>query len=217
MDRYYSNFEVDDVCYLVEQTNPLKIKWDGEYIGDVSRAIKKMPVVGRTKLYYNSFGSFFMLEKRSTLARRINCMIEIFKLNNRRFHWCKYRGKNFFMKEAYPDDESYISINTKRKYSLDRVLIILFHWILGISGRIIERDMDEFGTIEYFSCGPYKLNHKTSFMTLDQMKHIFKSVKHKKELGSFFNSKEKIDKLFDYLHVKNRWWYLEIVRRIRLI
>lgn len=204
---------IDETQRICKETSSIEITWNEEDKGNILKKLTKVPSISSTKIYYNSCGYYFFLEMINDISCSVLKLCRIFDIPIRRFHTGTMRKKDYFMFECLPEHENFIKIKLKEEIAEEVKLIAVFHWIIGVKGKILCRSTES--EVEFFSCSPYILDYRKSDFSDSKFKKLVPDRNTKISFGNFFYSK--IDRVENYLNKKSRWWFLEIYKRIKLL
>lgn len=200
---------IDETKRIVKITNPLTLSWEYEYIGNMTSYLAKVPSIRGTKVYYNVSGYYFFLETFNEISNLIVKMMEIYEIDVRNYNIVKMMSREYFIFECYPEEET---IFKKRIFNEKEKTITIFHWLLGIKGRILIRRIG--GQIETYSCGPYVLDYEKTDFTDCEIRELFESKSEMRKYGEFFTKNVENTR---QLLAKHYNWFLKINDRMKIL
>ena len=200
----------DETRRICKRTEPLFFDWKtNEDLGNLTSYLTKVPSINGTKIYYNESGHYFFVELIKIETEYVLKMMKIFELNVRRYRTCTMRSRNYFLFETFPNHEYFVK--TKENIPRNEKIVRIFHWILGLKGKVLFRTFED----EFFSCGPYIVDYPGTILKKAEIDRLFEN---KNEMRSFSDMfLYKMDDIRMMFGKKNRAWFVEISKRVRLL
>lgn len=191
----------------------LRTELNEDFVGNVTKYIRKVASNAKTRIYTDYCGRFFKLEKFNTLTYKIMELMKIYDIKTRRYSTCVYRNRTYFMFESYPKSERYVRTANFTIFDFDNSLLVLFMWVFCLKCRYIIREM---GITEIFPCEVYGINPEASEFTKIDIKRFLRCEKSVRiKIFECLTCPKKVSKISEILD--NRYWYIEVKKRIAII
>ena len=194
----------------------LDVNWNGEFIGEVSNFLNKLPSVRGTKLFvmYPS-NRYVVLQKYDTKTHIIELIKRIYEMPMIPYVLCKFKNKDYIMYQYIPFNEIQYTLWKKKKDEItdeERVIFFL-HWMLGVRGKFISAyHKDRYITL---SNGKYSnIDYEKTEMKPATINKFFGTYRNFQRVALFFNDDEKMDAIRSLMTTENYWWFQEIQRRV---
>ena len=207
-----------DVAVFVKKLWIFDIEWNGQYIGRIDHLANRVSSTCTSLVFYCNRGFFFMLEKYDEFSHYIEILKCLFDLPLRPFNICKYRCRKYFMFLTFPDNENEFKISKYKPFEISdgQRLIGIFHWILGVKGKMWRyKDNQEY---IFMSRGPYEFDYdKYDFKKIELAKYL-PDLETKYKFHLFFSQPDKLNMISEFLSDNGmRNWFNEITKKIRIL
>lgn len=209
------------VCF-VKNTVDSYFEWTGNFIGDLTKSLNKVPALKRKNLFYlYPTQQYVILEKYDTKTHIVELIKQIYKLNMIPYNLCIYKKRHYFMYRYIPFSQTEYSPNKKKidQINDDERKIFVLHWILGIKGKYTRIDIPSdknniMGNIT-ISKGKYTdINYEKNDFSSAAIHRYFYGLDHLKSIISEFKNEDDLEKIRCLFSQENYWWYQEIEKRL---
>ncbi len=194
--------------------------WTGDYIGEISGFISKIPAVKGNNLYFvNGLNQYVILKKYNTRTHIIEMIKRIYQLPIIPYNLCNYKNRAYFVYLYTPFNEIEYTLWKRKKDEItdgERIIFFL-HWILGVRGKIVRAYINGSNSDSIIlSNGSYsEIDYSKNDITQAKISRYFDSYTVFQSVGSFFYDEVKIQYIRDLMNDQNYWWFQEIERRIK--
>jgi hypothetical protein len=196
-----------------------EIKWFTN-LGDIKKYVIKQKTDKRMRLYLFK-NQYIIMYQYKPLIHYVELIKNIVGINCINISFCNLVSKLQIAYESFPYyDYSYSNTELLKKTNIndEERNIYIFHWILGIRGKIMIR-LTKDGYF-YYSSPPYNcLNLEIKQFTKNVLNKLFSGLSQydeiKRIISSLFNL-DKLEKIYYLLVDKNFEWYTVIKKRINL-
>lgn len=208
---------------FVRNFNEHPFKWSGEYIGDITNLVNKIPAVKGRKLFYASpANQYVILEKYDTKTHIIEMIKRVLCMYSVPYNICTYKKKNYFMYLYVPFNEIEYSYGRKKKEDIteEERKIFFLHYILGVKGKTVRiyvssENNGYNGDFIVLSNGRYSnVDYDRNTISSNAINKFFGDYQTFYNTSLFFKDDLKIDMIRNLMSQENYWWFQEIEKRI---
>uniref|UniRef100_A0A6C0BEE0 Uncharacterized protein n=1 Tax=viral metagenome TaxID=1070528 RepID=A0A6C0BEE0_9ZZZZ len=213
-------FDPNFSVLFVKNSSTKVFEWNGEFIGDITALINKIPAMkGRNLFYFYPMNQYFILQKYDPTTHIIEMIKRIYGFHMIPYNTCIYRKKSYFMYQYVPFNELEYSPYKKKSVDIidDERKIYILHWLLGVKGKF-SRIMISNSEHIFISKGKYtSINYEKNDVSSASLKRFFVDYTHLYNIVSTFREDIKIDKMRSLFTLENYWWFQEIEKRMERI
>ncbi len=203
------------VCF-VKNTADRYFDWTGNYVGDLTDFLNKIPALkGKNLFYLHPTKQYVILEKYDTKTHIVEMVKQIYGMNMIPYNLCTYKKRHYFMYRYIPLTQTEYSPNKKKldQITNDERMIFVLHWILGIKGKYVRIEDNNLKIV--LSKGKYSdINYEKNDFSSASIHRYFYSLDHFKSVINEFRDEDDLEKIQCLFSQQNYWWYQEIEKRL---
>jgi len=212
-------FNPEYSSFFTKNCASLYLTLNGEYIGDITHQVNKIPSMKNTNLFYSGpSNQYVILQKYDIGTHIIECIKQIYNFNIVPYNICIYKNKKYILYDYIPFTQQEYSLNKKKYVEVtdQERRIFLLHWLLGIKGKISNYNMNGINIV--FSKGKYsKVDYDKNAMSNASLYRFFLDHDHLYIMLQFFKDDEKLNKIRLLFSDENYWWYQQIENKLESI